>query len=175
MLANLGPWADLLLAAVAAGIVVVGVLLARGGARGRRVAGGLALLSAVAVLALTLAPESGATERESFCFDQVDGTLFLDAANTAMLFPTAFFGAIATRAPLPVLAAASGLSALIELVQATAVVLNRSCDVGDWLTNTVGAVLGVLLAAAVLLAVHRLDRGRTAGAAVEERVEEARR
>ena len=172
VLVNLGPWADLVLGALAVGILVGGFLLARRGARGRRIAGVLALPTTAAALALTLAPESGATSRDAFCFVGVEGSLFGDTANTAMLFPTAFLAAVATRAPLPVLAATSGLSALIELVQGAATALNRSCDLSDWVTNTGGAVVGALLAWAVLLVVRRLDPGDFGVRSVEaERVE----
>lgn len=161
VLANLGGWSDLLLAAAAAGVLVCGVLLARRGARGRRAAGVLALLALAGVLALTLAPESGPDVPHAFCWASVDGTWFHDTANLALLLPVALFAVVATRRPLPVLAAAAGLSALIELVQGAATALNRSCDVNDWITNTAGATAGALLGWSVLLVADRIGgRGR---------------
>jgi len=42
--------------------------------------------------------------------------------------------------------AGSGLSAMVEAFQAAVPTLGRSCDFGDWINNTIGAVIGSLLA-----------------------------
>ncbi|GLY98519.1 VanZ family protein [Actinoplanes sp. NBRC 103695] len=44
---------------------------------------------------------------------------------------------VATRRPLVV---------MVEVFQAAVPALGRSCDSGDWMTNTIGAVIGALLA-----------------------------
>jgi hypothetical protein len=123
---------------------------------------GAALLG---VLLLTMSPSSG--EPEAFCavqfsipFQGID-TL----ANLAMMLPLALFGALATRRPVAVFAAASGLSALIELVQALVAALGRACDTDDWFMNSIGAALGAIIAAGVLV----LDAGRRTRAAASVR------
>ncbi|WP_186325364.1 VanZ family protein [Microbacterium sp. BH-3-3-3] len=102
----------------------------------------LAGLSLVAVLALTLVPESepapgGCTVQFSVPFQGID-TL----ANIAMTVPLALFFGVATRHPLLVFAGVSALSAVIETVQSLAPVIGRRCDTDDWLMNTIGAALG---------------------------------
>lgn len=118
---------------------------------------GLSGLSVVAVLALTLLPDGAprdgitCTVQFSVPFQGLD-TL----ANLAMLLPLVVFLGTATNRPLTVLAGAVILSAVIEFVQAIAPVLGRRCDTDDWFMNTVGAVLGAVMA----LAVCRIDRHR---------------
>lgn len=155
VLANMGRWSTVAIVAVAAVLLVAGWLLSRRDRAGRRIAGVVALLALVAALALALVPESGATARDAFCFVGDGIPSFDDRANIALLFPVAFFGTIAIRRPLPVLAATAGLSALVETVQGAAAALNRSCDLHDWYANTSGAVIGALLGAIVLVAARR--------------------
>lgn len=120
----------------------------------------LGIVSLLGVVALTMTP-SGEGSNGIFCtvqfsvpFEGID-TL----ANVALLFPLTLFVALLSRRPLRVLVAASGLSALIELVQAFLAALGRACDTNDWFMNTVGAVLGALIAA-VILAMDRRQRTR---------------
>jgi glycopeptide antibiotics resistance protein len=54
--------------------------------------------------------------------------------------------AVATRRPVIALLAGSGLSLAIEVLQALATPLGRSCSTNDWLANTLGAALGAVLA-----------------------------
>lgn len=77
-------------------------------------------------------------------------------ANVALFLPPAFFATLATRRPLVVLAAGAGLSAAIEALQALVFAIGRACDTNDWMMNTIGVAVGVLLA----LGTIRL-RGRT--------------
>lgn len=42
---------------------------------------------------------------------------------------------------------ASAFSALVEVVQAVVPAIGRACDTTDWITNTIGAVVGGVLAA----------------------------
>jgi VanZ family protein len=118
----------------------------------------LVVISAVGVLALTMTP-AGDGGNGTFCtvqfsipFQGID-TL----ANVALLFPLTLFAALLTRRPVWVVAAASGLSAAIELVQALLPNLGRACDTNDWFMNTVGAVLAGLLSAGII-AVNRRRR-----------------
>ena len=121
--------------------------------------GGVGLLGA---LVLTMSPSGShafavCTVQFSMPFEGID-TL----ANVAMLLPLTLFTALALRRPLPVLAAVSGFSALIEVVQAVVPVLGRSCDTNDWFMNTVGAVLGALLALGTIALDARMRRSSRA-------------
>ena len=113
----------------------------------RRVLLGLSAVALVAVLVLTLLPDGArpggvtCTVQFSVPFQGID-TL----ANVAMLLPLVLFLGTATNRPLIVLTGAVALSAVIEVVQALAPVLGRRCDTNDWFMNTVGAVLGVVIA-----------------------------
>ncbi len=52
---------------------------------------------------------------------------------------------VATRRPFLAFAAGTGLSVAIEATQAAVTSLGRSCDSNDWITNTMGAVIGAAL------------------------------
>lgn len=144
-----GFWVVVVLAAVLAWVLhrlrLRGVLL------------GLSAVSLVAALVLTLLPDGArpggvsCTVQFSVPFQGLD-TL----ANVALLLPLVLFLGAATGRPLTVLAGAVALSAGIEAVQALAPALGRRCDTNDWFMNTVGAVL----AAAIALAMCRIDRRR---------------
>lgn len=126
------------------------------------VAAGAALL---AVVGLTLIPDGdpadgGCQVQFSVPFQGLD-TL----ANIGMMVPLALFLGVATRHPLIVLAAVSVLSAIIEATQAVAPALGRRCDTDDWFMNTVGALLGTLVAVVIL----RVERRRTAARAGADR------
>ncbi len=54
----------------------------------------------------------------------------------------------------------TGLSALIELVQAVVPDLGRSCDTNDWFMNTVGAAIGAMIATAIIALTARRARWR---------------
>lgn len=135
--------------------IVAGWLLYR--MRRQRALAVLAVISLLGPLALTFSPSSA--EPESFCilrlsvpFQGID-TL----ANLAMLLPLALFAALLLRRPLAVFAAASGMSAVIELVQALVPALGRTCDTDDWFMNTAGAALGALLASCIIAVDKRRD------------------
>ncbi|PPG54244.1 VanZ family protein [Rathayibacter sp. AY1E9] len=120
----------------------------------------LAALAFVVGIALTVYPPDG-TPRV-FCavqfsvpFDGID-TL----ANIALPLPGALLLAVAVGRPLLVAAAVSGLSALIELVQAGVPAIGRSCDTNDWFMNTIGALLAAFLAALILRGEKRRGRRR---------------
>lgn len=114
-----------------------------------RGAGVLAGLSLVPVLALTLIPAGGNRLDHVLCVAQFSvptlGSVEL-LANVALFLPPAFFATLATRRPLVVLAAGVGLSAAIEALQAVVFAIGRACDTNDWMMNTIGVAVGVLLA-----------------------------
>ena len=148
-LVRIGFWA-----AVAAATLLAWVLHRL---RLRRVLLGLSAVAVVAVLVLTLLPDGArpggvtCTVQFSVPFQGID-TL----ANVAMLLPLVLFLGAATGRPLTVLAGAVALSAGIEAVQALAPALGRRCDTNDWFMNTVGALLGAVIAVVIC----RLGRRR---------------
>jgi glycopeptide antibiotics resistance protein len=127
----------------------------------QRVLLGLSAVAVVAVLVLTLLPDGArpggvtCTTQFSVPFQGID-TL----ANVAMLLPLVLFLGTATNRPLTVLTGAVALSAVIEVIQALTPVLGRRCDTNDWFMNTVGAVLGAVIA----LIICAIDRRRRATA-----------
>lgn len=107
--------------------------------------------AAVAVAAgLTLWPD----DRRAFSFCEVAWsvpTLFHgDVANVILFLAPVGLIATATRRPVLAAAAAIAVSAGVELLQALAPSLGRSCSTNDWLANSIGAVLGAALACAGL-------------------------
>ncbi|MDY0912231.1 VanZ family protein [Rathayibacter festucae] len=138
-------------------VTALAAVLHRRGARRTLLA--LSALAFLAGIGLTMYPPDGAspvfcTVQFSVPFDGID-TL----ANVALLLPGALLLAVAAGRPLLVAAAVSGLSALIELIQAAVPAIGRSCDTNDWFMNTVGALLAALLATAILT-VERCRRRR---------------
>lgn len=67
------------------------------------------------------------------------------AANVVLFVAPVLFVAVATRRWLLALAVGTALSAAIETLQAIAPVLGRSCSTNDWLSNSIGAVIGAVL------------------------------
>lgn len=76
-------------------------------------------------------------------------------ANVILFAPVALVAGIATKRPLVALLIASGAAAAIEVVQAIIPALGRSCSTNDWLSNTLGAALGALLAVAAMRLARR--------------------
>jgi uncharacterized membrane protein YccC len=80
-------------------------------------------------------------------------------ANILLFVVPVLLAGVATRRPVLVMLAGSGLSALVEAFQAAVPALGRSCDSDDWVNNTIGAVIGGLLALlALALASYRTRR-----------------
>jgi hypothetical protein len=71
-------------------------------------------------------------------------------ANVVLFVPPVLLAAVATRRPVLALLGGVAASAAIETVQALVPALGRSCDTNDWLSNTIGALLGAALAAAAI-------------------------
>lgn len=130
-----------------------------------RVARGLAVLAALPVLLLTLAP----VDRELFARCAWEWTLPTPDrvelfANVALFAPPVFLAAVASRRPLPTVVLGSAASAAIEALQAAVPAIGRSCSSDDWVSNSAGAVIGGAVAVAALwLAGRRTARaGRAA-------------
>lgn len=141
----------LAMAVIAVVCVGVGYGLMRASRYGQRILWALVGLSLLPVVALTLVPTLG----RSFVFCVVQFSMpTLRAvellANVALFFPPIFFATLATRKPLPILAAGTLLSAAIEIVQGLIPTIGRSCDTNDWAMNTAGTAVAVLLASATI-------------------------
>ena len=147
------PWLTTVALAV---LVLVGPLVGAWLVSRTQVAGVLLALSIVTLALLTLVPTS--RELEGGCAFEWDlpsfGAVEL-MANVILFAPVTLLAGIVTRRPVVALLAASGASAAVEGVQALAPVLGRSCSTNDWLSNTLGAVLGAVLAAAALRIARR--------------------
>jgi hypothetical protein len=153
------PWLSPLALALA---VLLGPLLGARLASRPRAAGWLAAVSLLPVAVLTLVP----VDRQLYARCTAEWVLPTPgrvelAANVVLFVAPALLAAVATRRPLLVLGAASVLSAAVEALQAAVPALGRSCDTSDWLSNTIGAALGVALAVVAL----RLADGRRRPAA----------
>lgn len=133
------------------GLIVIGPLVGAWLVPHRRVTRALLGLSMVPVLLLTLVP----THRELSIGCAVEWSVPRLGAvelmgNVVLFVPVVLLAGVLTRRPLLMFVAATGFSLLIEMVQAFATALGRSCSTNDWLSNTVGALLGAALAAAAL-------------------------
>ncbi|WP_447646208.1 VanZ family protein [Nocardioides zeae] len=142
------PW---LSPAALALLVILGPLVGRLVADRPGAAWSLAGLATVPVVVLTMLP----TDRRAFERCEVAwalptvGRVEL-AANVVLFVAPVLFAVVATRRPLLVAAAGSGLSALVETVQALVPVLGRSCSTNDWLSNSIGVVIGAVLGVVAL-------------------------
>ncbi len=123
----------------------------------------LLTLSIVTVVLLTLAPTS--RDLSVGCAREWDLPSLAAVelmANVILFAPVVLLAGIATRRPLMALLVASGASAVVEGVQALTPALGRSCSTDDWFSNTLGALLGALLALAALRLARALARRRRA-------------
>ncbi|GAA2115893.1 hypothetical protein GCM10009759_61050 [Kitasatospora saccharophila] len=104
-------------------------------------------------VAVTLTPTTGGASGEPNCtFGGGIWRTVLEQQgllNTALYVPLAALGAWAFRRPLSVLAGCAVLSAGTELLQ-TLLGTGRACDAADFVDNSSGALLGALLAVAVV-------------------------
>jgi hypothetical protein len=82
-------------------------------------------------------------------------------ANILLFIAPVLLAGVATRRPVLAALAGSGLSVLVEAVQAAVPSIGRSCDSGDWINNTIGAVIGGVLAWLSLTAAARRKRRQT--------------
>lgn len=151
------PW---ITTAVLVGCVVVGPIVGYLLVERRKVALWCGVASLAPVAALTLFPAN--RDLEVGCAVEWSvptlGAVEL-MANVVLFVPPVLLIGIAWRRPLTVMMAASAGSALIETAQAFITALGRSCSTNDWLSNTVGAGVGAVIAMAVLWA-HALLASR---------------
>jgi hypothetical protein len=89
-------------------------------------------------------------------------------ANILLFVGPVLLAGVATRRPIRIMAAGSGLSAAVEALQAAMPAIGRSCDSDDWVNNTIGAVIGAALAL-LSLAVAAWRSRRVASSSVEIR------
>jgi hypothetical protein len=154
------PWMTTVALAV---LVVFGPLVGAWLVSRARVTRVLLALSIVTVALLTLFPTS--RQLTLGCTIEWDLPTFGAVelmANVILFAPVLLLAGIATRRPLAALLVASGASAAVEGVQALVPWLGRSCSTIDWSSNTVGASLGAVLAAAALRLARRWHLGHGA-------------
>lgn len=144
--------------------VLLAILVAVGPVLGRRLADRprwlrlLLGLSLVPVGALTLVPvDRDVLDHCTFQWSlPTPGRVEL-FANLVLFVAPVLFAGILTRRPLLMFLVGSGLSVVIEAIQALVPSIGRSCDTTDWLSSTLGAALGAVLALVTLA----LDRRAT--------------
>ncbi|HYF72353.1 MAG TPA: VanZ family protein [Nocardioides sp.] len=132
-------------------LVVLGPLVGSRLAGSPRVAWWLTAAALLPVAVLTLTP----VDRELYGRCEVAWSLPTVgrvelAANVVLLVAPTLLAGVASRRPLVALAAGSGLSLVLEAVQALVPAIGRSCSTNDWLSNTIGAAIGATLAWAAL-------------------------
>lgn len=131
--------------------VVAGPVLAYWIAPRRRVAFWMGLAAVAVVAGFTLFPTSRdlqvgcAMEWAVPTFGKVELM-----ANIVLFVPVVLFLGVAARRPWVVFGAASVASLGLEAFQAVVPALGRSCSSSDWFSNSLGGLLGAVLAALVL-------------------------
>jgi len=154
----------LLIAALVAAVVVTAILArAR---HGRRIAAVLAGAGLLVIIALTLTPDTYPLDAATCNLQPYSS--FTDVYNILLFLVPALFAVVATRHPLVVLAGGIAFSAGIELAQYLVPWFGRRCDVDDWLANTLGTLVGVVLAVGVSAVAMWWDRRRAASTSSAE-------
>lgn len=134
--------------------VAVAIVLARSGARGRRVATVIAAVAGILVVALTFSPDPTGVQSEAVC-NLSPYSFAFDALNMALFLLPALFAVVASRRAALVALGVPVVSALIEIVQFLSPALGRRCDVDDWLANLIGGLAGVLIGVVALWLARR--------------------
>jgi glycopeptide antibiotics resistance protein len=138
------PWLSPLALAL---MVLLGPLVGRSLLTRPRLTWLLTGLSLLPVVLLTLIPVDGALVAR--CAIQwalpTPGRVEL-MANVVLFVAPVLLAGLATRRPVLMLLAGSGLSAIVEVFQAVVTAIGRSCDTNDWLSNTIGSAIGAGLA-----------------------------
>lgn len=140
--------------------VGVAVVLARSGKRGRVIAAVLSGIGVVVVIALTLTPDTYPLDAVTCNF--VSYLPLWDVYNILLFLLPGVFAVVATRRPVIVLFSGILLSAVIEFVQYLNPVFGRRCDVDDWIANSVGMLVGVVIAGVIVRVVDRRRAARLA-------------
>lgn len=112
-----------------------------------RIARVLTAVSMLPLALLTLVP----VDRELFARCEVRWDFPTPAgpeslANILLFVAPVLLAGVAIRRPVLAVLAGSTLSVMVEAVQAAVPAIGRSCDSGDWINNTIGAVIGGALA-----------------------------
>ena len=132
-------------------LVVIGPLAGRGLALRPTLTRWLVAVSLLPVAFLTLVPQ----DRRAFTRCTVEWALPTPGrvelmANLVLLIAPALLATVATRRPVRIVVAGTALSAAVEVFQAAVPGLGRSCDTNDWLSNTMGVGIGVVLGCVAL-------------------------
>jgi hypothetical protein len=145
----LAPWLafSFLMATIVVG-PVVGVWLADR----PRITAVLLAAGLIAVLAVTLYPDGDPypTITCSAGLPYLAPTAVESTANILLFVPITLLAGVLWRRPVMAILGGTALSIVIEVVQAVVLVIGRACDTSDWITNTLGAVIGGVLAAVAL-------------------------
>jgi len=138
-------------------VIIVGLLLGVLLAPRPRATRVLLVVSVILVLAVALYPERIAPA--SGCYLSLDYWSF-DKPNVLLFIPPVLLAGVLFRRPWLAIAGGSLLSVLIEVIQLWVPSIGRSCDLSDWISNTVGAVIGAVLAFIALVIHRRLESRR---------------
>lgn len=147
------------------GTVVLGPFAGVWLAKRPRITSTLLAIAVLGIAALTLYPESDPNPAVtcSVALPYLTFTAVESLANILLFIPVAFLASILWRRPVLAVLGASALSALIEMAQAFVPEIGRACDTSDWITNTIGATIGGVIAFGALSwyqhrVVHAADR-----------------
>ncbi len=148
-------------------LVLIGPLAGRWLVTRPRTAWVLTVASMLPLALLTLVPQ----DRELFARCEVRWELPTltgpeSLANILLFAAPVLLASVATRRPALTTLAGSGLSVVVEAIQAAVPAIGRSCDSGDWINNTIGAVVGGALAWLSLTAARRQTRRASPTSAV---------
>ncbi|MFI1761786.1 VanZ family protein [Streptomyces sp. NPDC020800] len=136
----------------------IGLIVARA-TRQPLVASCLTATSTALILGATLYPLSPNAPANNVCYIERDPLIGVTTTqglmNIALFIPAAAAWTWLTRRPTSVALALLGMSAGIETVQAITPGMGRACDSTDWITNSIGALIGTAAAALVLWHRHR--------------------
>lgn len=143
------PW---LAFAVLVAVIVVAPLAGLALVARPRTTAALLCAALVIVAGLTLYPEG---ERSAIVSCAVEWpylapTAVESTANILLFVPVSFLAGLRWRHPVLAIVGASALAAVVEIAQALVPAIGRACDTSDWITNTIGAVIGGLLALGTL-------------------------
>lgn len=158
-----------LMPAVLAALVLVGPVVGSHLVDRPRLAWVLAGVSLLPLAALTLVP----VDREMLQRCEIAWLLPTPArvelfGNLVLFVAPALLAAVATRRPALTFVAGCALSAGIETLQALVPAMGRSCDTTDWLSNSIGAAIGVVLAMLALALAARRNGRPTSSASCAE-------
>lgn len=116
-----------------------------------RLAWALLGLSLVPLVALTLVPvDRDLIARCTFQWSLPTPGRAEIFANMVLFVAPVLLAGVVSRRPLLALCVASATSIVVEALQAAIPAIGRSCDSTDWLANSLGALIGAVLASVAL-------------------------